>query len=553
MCQDHHNNKNSQESQRGTSLKDAQKHEEDHHNWSRRGFLRALGLATGGGVAMGGFSLSAMASSALSPLLAAAEGDDRILVLIRLNGGNDGLNTIIPVFDYGKYQQERPSIAIPQNQIIGLTDKFGMPNSMQNLLPMWQDGQMKVINTVGYDNHNLSHFNSTDIFATANQNIQNDADKSGWLGRYILNQDPDYLEDLPSTPAAIKISSGGSLAYQNSDQIDLAVNFNTPDRLIEVAETGFVYDTVDLPDDCYYGEQVGFLRSILNVTYNYAPQISEAYTSVENSVEYSNNELSRQLAIVARLIKGGLGTRLYMVTLSGFDTHENQTNNHASLMNALSSGVSEFYTDLAASQQDQRVLSMTLSEFGRRINENDGGTDHGTAAPVMMFGPALEGNGILGDDPDMNDVDANGNLKHSVDFRSIYASILESWLCLDAAGVDEILGDTYDRMEDLGFDCTGVSSGLSHLPMKQAVQHGVRQDGQGGIVIDYELDRPGTVNLTIFTLMGQKLATLENGYKMNGKHQAYFSNRYQTLSKMPLVYRLVVNDKKYSGKFILGL
>ena len=544
MCQDNHNNK-----QRGISIKNGKAHQDDHDNWSRRGFLRALGLATGGGIAMGSFSLTAMASAALNPLLAAGEVEDRILVLIRLKGGNDGLNMVVPLFDYGTYQQGRPSIAIPENDIISLTDKFGIPNTMENLLPLWDQGSMKVINTVGYDNHNLSHFTSSDIFASANQQVESSSDKSGWLGRFILNQDPDYLENLPDTPAAIKISSGGSITYANADQIDLAVNFNTPERLEQVAETGLIYDTVNLPDDCYYGEQVGFLRSILNVTFNYAPQISEAYNAAENSVEYSNNELARQLSIVARLIKGGLKTKLYMVTLEGFDTHEGQNGNHPVLMNAIGNSVSEFYNDLAASNRDSDVLSMTISEFGRRISENDGGTDHGTAAPVMMFGPALNGNGILGDDPDLSNVDENGNLHHSVDFRSIYASILESWLCLDPAGVDEILGDSYDRLPDIGFDCVGV--GLPFLPIEQAIKHSIRPDGQGAMLLEYELSRPGAVEVSIFSMMGQKMRTLFKGHQLNGTHQLHYINRYAA-ANTPLIYRIEAQGKSYTGKFVMN-
>lgn len=154
-----------------------------------------------------------------------------------------------------------------------------------------------------------------------------------------------------------------SYQFQNPDSIDLAVNFNTPDKLIEVAEKGFIYDTDNLPDDCYYGDQIGYLRSILNITYKYAPNISKAYNAATNANVYSGNELSRQLAIVARLIKGNLGTRLYMVTLDGFDTHENQNTNHPKLMNDIASAISEFYNDLQVGGKANDVLSMTFSEF----------------------------------------------------------------------------------------------------------------------------------------------------------------------------------------------
>jgi len=456
---------------------------------------------------------------------------------------------VVPLFNYSEYASARQTIKIPEDDIIPLNDKFGLPVTMEKLTPLWNEGAMKVVNSVGYDNQNLSHFTSSDIWNSANQNIQSSIDKSGWLGRYMLFQDPDYLENLPDVPGAIKISSGGSISYHNPDQIDLAVNFNTPDRLLQVAETGTVYDVNNLPDDCYYGEQVGYLRSILNVTYNFAPKISEAYNALENSVAYSDNDLSRQLAIVARLIKGGLGTRLYMVTLEGFDTHENQNDSHPLLMNYIASAVSEFYDDLKASDLDNNVLAMTFSEFGRRIQENGSGTDHGAAAPLLMFGPELNGSDVLGEDPDFSDLDENANLKHKTDFREIYASILEYWLCLNPVDVDAILGDSYNRIDNLGFVCDPISS--TSAPVSQHVSHEVRQNPGGGVTIHYTLDRPGNINLTVYTIMGQKLETLHHGYQTSGQHQKEFVLSYSGLQTLPLVYKLEAQGRVYSGKFII--
>jgi len=187
-------NKNSK---RQLGLGDMVEHNKDHKSWSRRSFLHSLGLMGGAGVALGGFSVGAMASPSLLPSFLMEGPEDRILVLIRLKGGNDGLNMVIPVFNYSEYSAARPSIKIPENDIISLSDKFGLPDTMESLTPLWNEGSMKVINSVGYDNQNLSHFSSSDIWNSANQNIQSSIDKSGWLGRYMLLQDPDYLENLP--------------------------------------------------------------------------------------------------------------------------------------------------------------------------------------------------------------------------------------------------------------------------------------------------------------------------------------------------------------------
>lgn len=529
-------------------LSDIKAHNDDHKLWSRRSFLQTIGMAGGVGLGLGGFGIAALAN----PVNFMTGGNnDRILVLIRLKGGNDGLNMIVPTFDYGTYRTSRPSIAINQNDLLGLDNSgaFAIPKTMSKLMPMWDNGAMKIMNSVGYPEHNLSHFTSSDIWNSANENIEADANKSGWLGRYLLSQNPDYLTNLPQVPGAIKISSGSNITYQNPDRIDLAVNFNTPEKLIEVAEKGFIYDTVNLPDDCYYGDQIGYLRSILNITYKYAPNISKAYTSATNAVPYSANELSRQLAIVARLIKGNLGTRLYMVTLDGFDTHENQNTTHPILMNNIASAITEFYGDLKSDNKDREVLTMTFSEFGRRIKENGGGTDHGTAAPVMFFGPALEGNAILGNNPDLKNTDTNGNLKFDTDFRAIYATILESWLCIDAVSVDQILGDTYERIPDLGFDCQGINSVTPSLAL--TIKHQARMNAYGSYTIYYEISRPGQIEVDIFTIMGQKITTLVNEYQMAGPHEAVFINQSIGLTAAMYVYRIRSGKSMVSGKFVV--
>ena len=515
----------------------------EHKMWSRRDFLHTLGVTGGVGLAMGGFSLNALAA----PLLTPPGGNDRILVLIRLKGGNDGLNTIIPIYDFGTYKNKRPTIYIPQSETWSLNQELAMPKTTSRLTKLWNNGAMKVISGVGYDNHNLSHFTSSDVWNSAKPEIESIEDKSGWLARYLLHQQPDYLENLPEIPGAIKVNSGSNIAFNNPDRIDLAVNFNTPDKLIEIAEKGFYYDTQSLPDDCYYGDQIGFLRSVLNVTYKYAPAISNAYKAGSNTVVYSNNALSQQLAIVAKLIKGGLGTKMYMVTLDGFDTHENQNTAHPQLMNQLASAVSEFYDDLGT-EFNNDVLSLTFSEFGRRVAENNGGTDHGTAAPVMLFGNALQGSATLGKLPNLSQLDANGNLKHTTDFRSVYATLLESWLCLPAATVDSILGDEFQRIDDLGLEC--ISSSTANVPLIQGLTHQGRVAEDGSIFIQFEMQRPGHVRLELLAVTGQVIAMPVNGYLSEGVHQTMMGGQRLGLGNGMYIYRIETAGKSYSGKLI---
>lgn len=520
-------------------------HDEMHFNHGRRDFLSALGIAGGISLGIGNQSLFAMAS----PLLAAVNDNERILVLVRLKGGNDGLNTIVPIYDYGTYKSNRPNIHIKQSDLINLSSEFAIPKTMNSILPLWNEGSMKIVNAVGYDNSNLSHFTSSDIWNSANTNIEFSSDQSGWLGRYLENQNPDYLNNLPKIPGAIKINSGSSIAYYNKDKIDLAVNFNSASKLLEISEKGFYFDTNNLPDECTYGDQVGYLRKIMNLTYQYAPAISKAYKNAENQASYKENELSRQLAIVARLIKGRLGTKLYMVTLDGFDTHENQNQDHPRLMSYISDSISEFYKDLKAQGFDQKVLTMTYSEFGRRLKENTGGTDHGTASPVILFGPALKGNGFVGQVSDLKDLDQNNNLKHKIDFRSIYATMLESWLCIKGDDVNNILDDFYERLP-LGIECSSVAT-FEMEETKVMLQHKVFPSANNTYTIEISIKKSGKVRVEIFSLIGTKVKDLGESHLSEGSHQYQYSNQSTGLNSVLLIYRISYYGKVYSGKFFV--
>lgn len=526
-----------------TSLLNA--HDEMHFNHGRRDFLSTLGIAGGIGLGLGKHNLFAMAS----PLLTTINDNERILVLVRLKGGNDGLNTIIPVYDYGTYKNNRPNIHIKQNDLINLSSEFAIPKTMNSLLPLWNEGSMKVVNSVGYDNHNLSHFTSSDIWNSANTNIESTTDQSGWLGRYLENQNPDYLNNLPQVPGAIKISSGSSIAYYNKDKIDLAVNFNSASRLLEISEKGYYFDTTNLPDDCTYGDQIGYLRKIMNLTYQYAPAISKAYKNAENQANYKENELSRQLAIVARLIKGRLGTKLYMVTLDGFDTHENQNQDHPKLVNYIAESISEFYNDLKIQGFDQKVLTMTFSEFGRRLKENTGGTDHGTASPVLMFGPALNGNGFVGQATNLEDLDQNNNLKHHTDFRSVYASLLESWLCIKPDVVNELLNDNFERLP-LGIDCSNVATYQLEKPIAM-LQHKVYPSDNNTHTIEITIKKAGKVKAEIYSLIGTKIYDLGENYLLDGSHKFQYTNQNAGSYSTLLIYRISYFGKTYSGKFFV--
>lgn len=352
MCNSHHH-------PRHISLQD-DGHDLDHKKWSRRSFLQALGIAGSGSMMLGSNLLSASGPSPLTSAIAAAETDN-ILILIRLNGGNDGLSTVIPIQQYDTYAQARPNIYIPESKILKLTDDFGVPSYMSSLEEMWGEGQFKAVHGVGYENQNLSHFTGSDIFANTDLTSNGFSGlNTGWMGRHFENIYPDYLMSPPPAPAAIQIGQYGSLVFQGEETNYAFVTSNV-NQLEQIAESGVVYGLEEeLFNSCMYGDQLKFLRGVANTTYEYSGIIHQAYERGRNDVEYQDNGFARQLALLARLIKGNLGTKVYMISMGGFDTHGNQPLAHERLMSTLSIAVNDFYNDLAYTEQDNQVLSMTF-------------------------------------------------------------------------------------------------------------------------------------------------------------------------------------------------
>lgn len=545
MCTHDHDIKSNLEVKKGSEKVHGKEHEKAHKEWSRRSFLRGLGITGGMGMMLGNLPVNALSSSPLSMLLDGSNSD-RILVMIRLKGGNDGLNTLIPLYDYDVYQNNRPQIAKGTSETIALTNEHALNQNLNDLMPLWNQGSMKIVNGVGYENHNLSHFRSSDIISAAS-NEDEEVD-SGWIGRYLNDCFPDFLTNAPEHPPAVQIAGGGSILFSGGaasvDNFSLTVS--SPEQLFEIAQTGRLYDLDNLPE-CTYGEQLGFLRTVANTTFSYAEVIKEKFDEGENTVSY-NGSLGQQLGLVARLIKGGLRTQFYVVTLDGFDTHADQEGDHDRLMGGLSSAVNSFFTDLGHGDRADDVLAMTFSEFGRRLQQNASrGTDHGTASPTMLFGPSLNGNGVLGGDPDLDDLDANGNLKFTTDFRSIYATVLENWLCLDPGQVDALLFRHFDRL-DLGLECQTVSSStFVDIPK---VKHEIRYNENGQAYVYYELDRTQYIKVDIFSISGRHIKSLQNGRQSNGVYSLAINLERQFVMA-PLVYRISINDKTYSKTFPL--
>ena len=405
----------------------------------RRIFLRNSALSTVP-VMLNGMKLGAVPF----PLLFGAGPDnDRVLVLIQLNGGNDGLNCIIPVDQYSALSALRPNILIPESSVLPVETGLGFHPAMLKLQELYQEGKMSVVQSVGYPDQDRSHFRSTDIWTSGSES--NQYLTTGWLGRYFYDGNPDYPTGYPNAeydaPFALTMGSLISETCQGP-LTNFSLAINDPFALAPLSEG----EIGDLPDN-NYGKELRFLIDAVAQTNAYASVILDAANGGSNQVTYpAANRLATQLQNVALLIAGGLKTKVYICSLGGFDTHSAQVGddttigNHASLMLQLSEAVAAFQQDLKLAGKDEKVLTMTFSEFGRQIRSNDSlGTDHGNAAPLMLFGPCVKP-GILGDNPQIEtDSDPQAGVAMQYDFRSVYATVLKDWLEMDESTIFEIL------------------------------------------------------------------------------------------------------------------
>jgi uncharacterized protein (DUF1501 family) len=523
---------------------DHKHHNHEHDYWSRRSFIQALGLVGGGSMLLGKQSVSAAQATPLTVALAESQNDN-ILVIIRLNGGNDGLNTIVPVYDYATYANLRPNIRHFEPNLMPLNDDFSIPNYMNDLESVWGDGQMKVVHGVGYPDQNLSHFRSSDIWASAAHQYE---EPTGWWGRYFEDLYPDYLVNPPEAPPAIQVGNIGNLIFDGFDN-NYAFTFANIEQLQTVGANGALHDVVNVPN-CVYGDKLTFLRAAANTTFTYSGVIHDAYMASNNNANYGNGSLATQLAAVARLIKGGLGTKVYMVSLGSFDTHANQRYAHQSLLQDLSSSIKAFYEDLGSGGWDQKVLSMTISEFGRRPYENgSSGTDHGAASPMMLFGPALNGSGFVGEHPDLLTWDDYDNLIPSTDFRDVYASVLSNWFCLDQQVIDSILLNHNYQSLDLGLDCQTLSVG-NPKPFMRFTHRPVYQNNQ--TLIEIETQQTAHGRITLYDIMGRELVTLADRMFFPGRHSIDVRQSAGIrLSYGQYIYRITFAGQQYSKSILI--
>lgn len=534
-----HHNKNAQH-RTGETLDNCDAHKEDHRQWSRRQFLLSTGLATlGSALSLGGSSIAALANSPLLKAIAESN-NERILVIVNLGGGNDGLNTIVPRQN-DVYYGSRPTIAVQEYDMFALSDDFGMPNTMLDLQPLWNEGKMAVVHNVAYPNQNLSHFRSSDIWFSASDEEVVLTD--GWIGRLLQDQYPAYTSSPPSSPIGLQIGVQSNLVFLGGNN-NFGLSITNPTQFYQIAQTGQLYNTDNLPN-CSYGEEMLFLRQTTNSTVRYAEAIRNAYTGASNNGGYSDTYLSEQLAIVARLIKGGMTTKVYLVSIGGFDTHADENEYHPSLMNELATSVKAFYDDIASANKSQDVLLMTVSEFGRRVEENGSfGTDHGVSAPMMLFGDGVTG-GFKGTPADLDNLDEYGNMRFSTDFRQVYLSVLKDWFCVELPLAQAIIGRPLSIVPDLLPACGSLvgSNNLSAL-----LGHNADPANSAAMLIKYAIAERGLVKLQIQDMAGNTKVTLVNMVQDANSYTISFNPLSYGLAPGQFIYRLDTGGRSYSRK-----
>lgn len=480
---------------------------------------------------IGGFTFQAFgASSWLSALTAAPTESDHVLVLIQLNGGNDGLNTVIPLDQYSNLFNARSNIILPENKILKLgTGATGLHPAMTGMKALYDEGKLNIIQSAGYPSPNFSHFRATDIWLTASDS--NEVLTSGWTGRYLNEEYPNFPVGYPNStmpdPLAIQIGSVVSPGLQGPG-VNMGMAISDPNNFYNL-----INGIQDPAPNTPAGKELSYIRQVSQQTQQYATVIKNAASKVTQQLTYpSGNSLADQLKIVSRLIAGGLKTRIYMVSIGSFDTHANQVNatqtetgTHANLLQKVSDAVKAFMDDLKYQNVSKRVMGMTFSEFGRRIKSNSsGGTDHGAAAPMFIFGDAVK-SGITGSNPFINSmVNTNDNLPMQYDFRSVYASILQNWFCVPADTLNKVMLKDFQQLDLIkgAFACSDATSGGNQTAGTKIISN-YPNPFVGATTIEIKV-KAGHALVQVFDVQGRIIKTLLDTVLPEGTHYIPFED-----------------------------
>jgi len=527
----------------------------------RRDFLKQ-GLKVGVAVnalplMMGGLPMRVLGRSPLRSALESASANDHILVIIQLAGGNDGLNTLIP-YSNPTYKELRPTLGLSSTDGIFTLkdhDTLAFHQSMTGISDLYTQSKVAILQNVGYPNPDLSHFRGTDIWNTATDS--NRFASTGWIGRLLGDMNPDYPPSVipdGSHPLAIQFGSSlSNLFLGRNGGMGIAIS-----SLPTENANGDIhnYDPVSATPTIPY-QELDYVRTIERETEVYTKSLLDQVKVTNKATYPANNTLATQLASVAKIIASGFTTKIYLVTQGSYDTHSDQLTDQATLLTNLSGAVAAFQQDLEALGVADKVVTMTYSEFGRRPKENGSGTDHGTAAPLFVFGTQVNG-GVKGNDPDLINL-MNNNLAYEArhDFRNVYASIMSEWLGVQDSEISGVLtasnGQTFSTSNN--WLHLGIIKGQVASAVTQADSFGIAlmqnypNPFLGRTTIEFSLPERSPVELSVFNTAGQEVSRIVEGTLSAGIHRTDFTSG--TLPSGAYFYRLRTATAEVSRQMII--
>lgn len=483
--------------------------------------------------------------------------NDNVLIILELFGGNDGLNTIIPAED-AEYFKIRPNINIPAKEAVKINDIYMNKALVQDVANggfsrMFEDGRMAIVEGIGYDQPNLSHFRSEDIWLSGiNPKTNNNLRLlEGWLGRYFSLKIPNFPLEIPEHPISITIDGTVPLLFK-SEKGDMGIALTDPNEFYQLG-TGLTPSENLFGGSSYYEKEFNFVHTIAKQCDLYSNAVKTAYDSGISKIKanlYSDTTLSQKMKLISALIAGGLKTKVFFLKISNFDSHAQQMDEayqgqHYTLLNEVAKAVSEFMQDALETGYSERVTGMTISEFGRRAYDNGSrGTDHGASSMQFIWGnDKFVNGGYWNNRPNLQDLDQYGNPKYQTDYRVIYSEILEKRLGATPEDIVNVFGESFLPLNVLEKRTNSIFEKLNNIAEGSVRISPNPNYGQGKI--NFELRKSSFVDITIYNLNGRANQILQRSYLNEGKYIIPFTID----SSGSYIAAITSGNQRLTGKF----
>lgn len=493
----------------------------------RRSFLQtAAGVAalSASSQVIGGIPLLAMSPDKFG---SEVQATDNILIVVQLFGGNDGLNTIIPADD-ANYYRLRPQLGVKKEQATRLFgSRVYLHPALTSNVPfggfkqLYEDGRLAVVQGVGYENPNLSHFRSTDIWLSGiNSSLPSAQFSDGWVGRSIAKLYAPSGSQIPDYPLCVQVGGTLSMLLKDDKRGDMGIALADPEQFFQLGQ-GLSPDETALADGTAFASEFNYVRTIAQKSDAYSQLVKQAFDKGRNTVDYASG-FAQQLRMVARLISGGLQSKVYLVYMGGFDTHVLQqqadgSGTHPALLRTLATGITQFMQDALAQRFADRVVGMTISEFGRRPQENGSlGTDHGAASVQLVFGNSVNAN-VFGNPFDLANLNNNGDLQYQYDYRRVYANVLQAWFGASEQDSTAILGERIAPLGVIQSRATSVRDTAFTGASGNALSLSPNPS-QGKSMLRFGLRTAGDVDISLFSTVGRLQHTIWSGFLPEGAH-----------------------------------